>query len=471
MSKEKELFINTLIIFIGRVSTQFLSFFLLPLYTSYLNSSDYGTIDLILTYVTLFVPVITIEIEMGTFRFLVDNRKNEKKKCNVIYNAFSLLLKISIIFIFVYALIIYFINFKYCILVGCCIFFMMFSNMLMQIARGLGKNIDYSISCTLIGCLNIAINIILIMVLHKPAYSILIATFVSNFLGSIYLFFRLKISSYLKKGIADKNVQKEILKFSWPLVPNTVSWWLINASDRTIVSIILGVSTNGIYAISTKFSAIINSFLNIFNLSWTESASLYINDNDRDSYFSKINDIILRLFSAVCICLIAFIPIIFNIFINNKYIDAYRYVPINILASFFSCVVSIYSAIYVAKKMTKQVAMTSLMSAIINIIVDLVLIKYIGLYAASISTAVAYIIMALYRSYDLRKYVKIKYNIKNLFLISLGFSISIFLYYQSVNALKIVNYIFALVYSVIMNKDILRKIIVSLKSKILQRKK
>ena len=53
MNKKKQLAKNTIIIFFGRVCTQLISFFLLPLYTSYLATKEYGTVDLIQTYVTL----------------------------------------------------------------------------------------------------------------------------------------------------------------------------------------------------------------------------------------------------------------------------------------------------------------------------------------------------------------------------------------------------------------------------------
>ena len=78
MNKKKELAKNTVIIFFGRVCTQLISFFLLPLYTSYLSTSEYGTVDLIQTYVTLLVPIITLELEMSIFRYLIDCRGKEK---------------------------------------------------------------------------------------------------------------------------------------------------------------------------------------------------------------------------------------------------------------------------------------------------------------------------------------------------------------------------------------------------------
>ena len=72
MNKKKQLARNTIIIFFGKVCTQLISFLLLPLYTAYLATSEYGIVDLIQTYVTLLVPIITLELEMSIFRYLID---------------------------------------------------------------------------------------------------------------------------------------------------------------------------------------------------------------------------------------------------------------------------------------------------------------------------------------------------------------------------------------------------------------
>ena len=58
MSREKDLVKNTFIVAIGKLCTQFISFFLLPLYTYILTTSEYGTVDLITTYVNLLTPIV-----------------------------------------------------------------------------------------------------------------------------------------------------------------------------------------------------------------------------------------------------------------------------------------------------------------------------------------------------------------------------------------------------------------------------
>lgn len=456
MSKQKELIKNTIIIFIGKISTQFLTFFLLPIYTRFLSTSDYGYVDLILTYISLLVPVITIQQEMATFRYLVDSRNDNKKIKKIISNSIWNILLYSVLSIMLFLIVIQFTSFKYFYYIVINIVVCIFSNLFMQIARGLGKNIQYSIASFVTGLITVTSNIILICYYGIGAKGMLISMTLANIICCIYLFFSLKLYKYISTKEKDSNLSKEMMKYSLPLVPNGISWWFINVSDRTIISFILGVSANGIYAVANKFPSIISSFLGIFNLSWTESASLHINDKDRDEFFSNVAKNVLHIFSSLCLGIIAVLPFIFNIIIGKKYIDSYNYIPIFLIGSMCSCIVSIYSAIYIAKKMTKKVAYTSIASAVINIVINLIFIKYIGLYAAAISTALAYFIMMIYRHFDLKKYVNIKYNFKDIMITIIMFTISILLYYVNNNIGNIINIALAIIYALFVNLKYLK---------------
>ena len=169
------------------------------------------------------------------------------------------------------------------------------------------------------------------------------------------------------------------MKYSVPLIPNAISWWVFTASDRVIVTTILGVDWNGILAASLKFSTVFITFYNIFNISWTESIAIAIDDEDVNIYFNKMFDIVMRLFIALAIGIIAFMPIVYPIMINEKFSFGYVLVPISIISSLFNVIIGLISVIYVGKKNTKAIANTSIVSAIINIVVHLSLIKFIGL--------------------------------------------------------------------------------------------
>ena len=79
-SKEKELLKNTTIVSVGKICTQLITFFLLPLYTAILSTAEYGIVDLLNTLVGLFLPIMTLQIEQGIFRFLVERRNNREEQ-------------------------------------------------------------------------------------------------------------------------------------------------------------------------------------------------------------------------------------------------------------------------------------------------------------------------------------------------------------------------------------------------------
>ena len=84
MSREKKLLKNTMIITVGKICTQLITFFLLPLYTALLTTEEYGIVDLLNTIVSLLLPITTLQLEQALFRELIDERNNETKKRTII---------------------------------------------------------------------------------------------------------------------------------------------------------------------------------------------------------------------------------------------------------------------------------------------------------------------------------------------------------------------------------------------------
>lgn len=429
MNKKKQLAKNTIIIFFGKVCTQLISFFLLPLYTAYLITSEYGTVDLIQTYVTLLVPIITLELEMSVFRWLIDSRGKQKETNKIISNNFYILLISLGLFSLLYLLVSSFVTIPFRFIILLDIIVCVLSGNFLQISRGLGKIMDFSISCILTGLTTVVSNIILIVFCHMQAEGMIISMALANFVCALYLFIKLKLYKMINFKLVDHKLLKGMYKYSIPLVPNGVSWWIVNVSDRSIISLVLGAGANGLYAISNKFPTIISSLTGIFNLSWSESASLHINSKDRDEFFSDITNTVIRLFSVLGAGMIACMPFVFPIMINHKYHDAYLYIPPLVLGTVFNVAICLYSQIYLAKKMSKQVATTTIIGAVINILINIVFIRYIGLFAAAISTMISYMVMAIYRHFDLKKYMNIKIRKPLLIKVTLMFIFACTCYY------------------------------------------
>lgn len=454
MSREKNLAKNIIIITIGKICTQLITFFLLPLYTGILSTSEYGTVDLLNTLVSLLLPIVTFQVEQAVFRELIEVRGKNDKESRIISSAVITVIFQCIVYLIIFALISPFINNHYKFFLATNVVANIFLSLLLQIARGFGDNKKYAFASFISALSTIIFNILFLVVIKLGANGMLLGTMLGQIVATIYLFISLRLYKYLKVKDYKKEVIKSLWKYSLPLIPNAISWWVFNASDRVIVSAFLGVDQNGILAASLKFSTVFITFYNIFNMSWTESISIAIKDDDVSDYFNKMFNIILKLFTALAIGMIACMPFVFPIMINEKFSVGYGLVPISIIGSLFNVVVGLVSVIYVAKKNTKAIASTSIVSAVINIIVHLVLIKFIGLYAAVISTFMAFFIMSIYRLIDVSKrYFKIKIDMK--FVIqSLIALIFVFVSYYINNIyLNVFVVLFAVLFAIYINKD------------------
>lgn len=465
MSREKSLVKNTIIITIGKVCTQLITFLLLPVYTAILSTEEYGVVDLLNTLVYLCIPIVTFQIEQALFRQLIDSRKNESEIKNTISTTIITTIIQCIVYLIIFCIVAPFIhnNYKYFLVTN--VIVCIFSSIMLQISRGLGDNKKYAMGSFITAFTTVILNIVFIVWFKWGAYGMLVASLIGNVGCCIYILLTKKIYNYISIKAYSKELLKKLWKYSIPLIPNAISWWIFNSSDRIIVSSILGIAQNGILSAAYKFSSVYITIYNIFNMTWTESASLHINDRDNSEFFSKIINTVLRLFTAVCFGIIAFMPFIFPIMINEKFGEAYNQIPILMLSSLFNVLVGLISVIYIAKKDTKAVARTSIMSAIINLVINLVLIKFIGLYAASISTLVAYMSMGIYRLYDVKKYIKIKLDKSFILKTLLMIPILFISYYINNLYLNIIIILITILYAWLINKDSISLIINMIKGK------
>lgn len=453
MNKEKQLFKNTLIVSIGKICTQLVTFFLLPLYTSALTTTEYGAVDLLNTIIALFLPIVTLQLEQGVFRFLIDVRNEYEKQKKIITSIFFIVLLQLVIVIILSIFIGPYIqnDYKYYLVLN--LVAQVISSIFLQISRGLGDNMTYSLGSFISGLSTVLLNVIFIAILKTGAYGMLLATFIGNMICSIFIFVKLKLYTFINIKDFDINIAKRVIKYSIPLIPNSVSWWIVNASDRSIISVFLGISANGIYSAANKFSNVLSTLYSVFNLTWTESASLYIDSKDSSVFFSRILDAIIRLFGGLCLIIIIYMPFIFPVMIDESYGEAYLQIPILIISVFFNILVSFLGSIYIAKKITKEIAKTSIYAGLINIIVNLLLIQHIGLFAASISTVIAYFLMFLYRWFDSKKYIEIHLNYILIILLTLIFVFAFISYYINNSILNIITLVIGTIYVIYINKQ------------------
>ena len=408
MSRKTELAKNTAILTVGRLCTQCISFFLLPLYTAILSTEEYGTFDLLVTYSTLLIPLVNWQLDQGLFRYMLDCRGKKEEQGKL----FSTLLFSStmqcVVYIVLFTIIEPFLKIENAYFLLIYVVLQVYTSLLLQFVRGLGYSIKYTIASFISASSTTVLNVIALVLLRTGLQGLFMSTLVAQLLTLVYLVFSSKSYEYL----SFKNIQiktfRSVCTYSIPLIPNNLAWWVVNASDRTIIAHFLGTAANGIYSVANKFPNVFIQFYNILNLSWTETVSLHFNDEDRDEFLTETMTSLFKLFAAACFGMVACMPFVYPILVNPKYGAAYNQILILMYAMLFRVLVGLYSCVYVAQKNAKKIAYTSISAAIINITVDLLLINKIQVFAASISTLVAFLSMFIIRYIDVNKTVHMR---------------------------------------------------------------
>lgn len=447
MSRSSELIKNTAIISLGKISTQIISFFLLPLYTSRIPTDEYGNYDYIITIAAFALPVITMLMEESMFRFLID-AKDENEKKNIIGLAFIYSISSAIIVSCIFGIFSFITHYELAFpmwIYSVALLAIALSNAL---SRGEGKIALYSLSNFIASITTIVLNIVFILGFNWGAKALIAASVIANLLASFIVFALLKVWKLIDLRRWNTALLKNMLRYSLPLVPNTISWSIINASDRLIIMNVLGASANGLYSISYKFPNIINSFYSYFNIAWRESSAKMAREDD----FTALNRIYrmstFMLFS-ITVCMITGIRLVYPFFINENYSSSVLYVPIIAVSVFYTSVASFYGGIFTAYKNTKVLGITSLSAAIINLLIDVVLIHSIGIYAAAISTFVSSYFLYIYRKIKIKKYIKIKDEINVTYIIT--FAVALTVFYFNNNIITVFSFVAAVISSIIIN--------------------
>ena len=456
MNQKKQLLKNTVIIAVGKLSTQIISFLLLPLYTYKLSTGEYGIYDFLITLSIFFLPIITLLMEESMFRFLIDAEDLKSKKriitATIAYTIFG-----TTIFTIIATIVMAIIKYEYAVA------FILFiiSNILLglsnALSRGTGKINLYSLSNFILGGMTIILNILFIVTFKLGVNGLLWSNIIANTLTAIIMLAKLHLPQFISKKDLSKDTLISMIKYSVPLVPNNLSWVIISLSDRVMLTQMVGADANGIYAVANKFPNIVYTCYGFFSTAWKESAARILKEENKSQYYNSIYKDIKYFLKAIVIGLIAIMPFVFPLLVNKSYNDAYYYIPILIISIYYTNMSNFYGGIFSAYKDTKIMGTTTAFAAVLNVLINLIFIPKYGIYAATFSTIISNIIIYFYRRYKLKEYIKLKEKFNYVFWILLV--ITLVSYYINNIILNIVVFIVVLAYCIFTNQSFIKRIL------------
>ncbi len=465
MSREKDLVKNTIIISFGTFIPKLASIITLPIITAGLSKAEYGTYDLINTLVSLFLPVLTLQIQSAAFRFLIEKRQDEKEKSKIISTILTFITITSAVGLLVLFFSLRNLSVETRLFICLYFYFDMYVLTMAQIIRGINKNKIYSTNAILQSIVNMTLIIVTVKWKKIGLNGVILSIGIACFCSCVFLLSFGQIYRYYTPRQFSKKTLKKMLQYSWPMIPNQLSLWVMNISDRLILTTFLGVEVNAVYAVANKIPSLFSIVQNTFTYAWQENASVNSNDADATNYYSKIFDQVYCILVGVMAVLIATTPILFSLLIRGDYSDSYNQMPILFLGVFFSTISSFLGGIYIAKKRTKSVGITTTFAAFMNFAINMLFVRKIGIYAASISTTVSYMFLVIYRMFDVQKFMKLKFQKLKMGITLLILVCMCVLCFQRNNILNIVNIFISVTMGIFINinklKSIAKKILIS----------
>lgn len=411
MSREKELIKNTFVLGAGKILPKFISVITLPILTARLTKAEMGTFDLISTTVMLLLPIATLQIQSAAFRFLIDHRGDKKESAVIISSIMAVTLPISVLVSFL--IFVFFPAATVSVRAMIAAYFLLDNLYLTlgQVIRGLGLNREFSAAAVLLSVINGVGIVLLVRIADTGIRGALLSLLAANLAGLVYFAVRSPVLSYLDPGLVSTGRICEMVSYSWPMVPNNLSTWVLNLSDRLVITAFLGIEANAVYSVANKIPNLLSIAQSVFVMAWQENASIAVSDRDARDYYSRMLD---RTYTFIFSCtafLISMTPLLFRFLIRGDYKDAYNQMPILVLGMFFFTMSSFFGGIYVAYKKTFSVGISTTAAAALNLIIDLCLVRRIGITAGSLSSLAAYAALYLYRIIDVQRFQRVDVNI------------------------------------------------------------
>lgn len=463
--KNNSLTKNTIMLSIGTILTKCLSFIMVPLFSRWLSAEDYGSFDLLCTYVTLLVPFIGLATNQALFRLAQDAKTKEGVAKYTTNSLFVFTLNIILSFVCCTALKIV-INYD----IAYCFFFLLASETLLTYFRGFLRAIRrldiYSFASAISTVFSAIFVTFLIKFLGLKLEGIIIGYAIGYTAGCIIIVFWSRYYEYFKPKSISLNVLKEMIGYSYPLIPNTIGWWVINVSDRLIIKLFLGPVSNGIYAIAYKIPNILSSIFDVFNVSWQQAAVESLDSKEKLSYYNSVLNKLIRILTSLCCLILSTNFVLFRFVFDTKYITSHLYSPILVAGVIFTSLSQFFGGLQISLKRPKENGVTTVIGAISNVVVHLIFVNFIGLYAAAISTLFSQIVVCTTRFCKLRDKISFKIEKPTVFCIFAFLYFNICAYFIMMTPLCVINLIFAFLIFVMINREKINSIIRSITKRI-----
>ncbi len=393
--------------FIASIVSKGISYITTPIYTRLLTPDDFGQVSLFMTWMSIFGVLAMFCLSYGVFNNGMQEFRNDRDSYS-----FSMLILSNVITVCVgMALLISYPLIQSYLDLDLPLILLMIAVFFFQPAYNFWtcrQRYEYKYKMTLLATIGSAIlspTVAIICIFLFPYSKVYSRIFGAELaLIATYLVFYVYI---VIKGRGKLNVGywKYAIIFNLPLIPHYLSTYLLNSSDRLMISYLVSDSATAYYSVAYSVASVVS-------IVWTAANTSLIPytyekcEKKEFKPLSSVTNSILLLFACACAVMIFMAPEIVAVMGTEDYQQAIYVIPPVVGGVFFQAQYYIYANVLYYYKKPKFVMIGSLISTALNIILNYVFIKLFGFIAAGYTTLVCFLIQASIDYFAMKHVVK-----------------------------------------------------------------
>lgn len=391
---------NTAIYSIGQILPRAAGFILLPIYTRFLTPADYGVVSSMAVLQTILAIFFTLCLDRSVVRLYWDYKTENDKKdfFGTITISIAVLSSVSLFLLFI------------------------FNNYVGLIYRSIDfyPFYAYAILSSFIGVFSLVPKNYLM--LKEKAGTFIILSLLQFILGAGFILYFITVSKegamgYLKGSLFSAIIMlpifvlisikicnlkfkyrifKSAFSFSLPIVPAIMTSWILNLSDRVFIERYFTLGDVGIYSMGYKIAGLVVLFTGSYGLAYGPVFFKLANSNSQTIARKKIfkyNHLYLIVVVFICFIISFFSKEVIILLLDEKYKDAYYFIPLIAFSYLFSQAGGITSNFFHQSKKMKANMYIAISAAIMNIVLNFLLIPPFGPYGAAYATIISMAIL------------------------------------------------------------------------------
>ena len=397
----------------GALLSKIVGFLMIPLYTRYLTTSDYGVLELLDLTSTIVSIFISMRIGSAVIRFYYDSADEleQKKVVSTAYMATFASALLVVLFSQICSIRLS------CLIFDTDVYDKYFKLVFMATALSLISSVPeaylmarkQSIFYTIISLMTLSsyliLNIYFIVFLKMGILGILYSSVITKIFNSSVLSFYCITKNSLFFSFTKF---KSMLKFSLPLIPANVGTFILNYADRFILQKVATTAEVGIYALGYKFGYMLPVLvMGPINMIWVPQMFELASKSDKKT-IEKMFTYIMLILIFCGLGLILLTKDAIRIMATPPFYPAYKVVSFVVLGYIFRGMASFFwDGIMIAKK-TIYIGISVFVSALSNILLNIFLIPQFRAMGAAYSTAISFFIMFVLIFYFCQRVYSIK---------------------------------------------------------------